>query len=431
MVYLLWMATPTWASGLTLYGLGSRGPAMGGCLTALADDFSATCYNPAGVVEGRRTRISLGLQFTMPRLRVNNNLQTLEDVVGIVGGASIPIPFGGPLKDRLALGLAVFLPTKSWRMVRIHFPPPSEPIFPLYEDRTEHFAGIACLGVKLIEGVSIGGGVLFYPFDSPNRIESAETGALGTFEVDAELQLMVRYAAHGGIRISPGEFHESLEKLEIGLSYRGSIKQYFALPANIELGFMPVSITLDGINHYSPAEINVGIAWRTTERLTLAVEGAWSNWSSFPPVHLRCGVAGINEFFPNFEDLFYDPPHPNFEDVYTPRLGMEYVLRRSGWGGITLRGGYFYSRSPAPSTQDKTGLLDCDKHIFSCGFGLELRRFLSHKFEKPLIMDGHIQLHYLARRHIHQTGAQGGAETNRISADGLVLSGGLIVTLSF
>jgi len=404
---------------------------MGGCLTALAEDFSATFYNPAGIAENSRYSISLGLQFAMPRLRVNGRLQPLEEVVGIVGGASIPIPFGGPLKERLALGLAVFLPTKNWRLVRIYFPPPSDPLFPLYENRTEHFAGIACLGLNLVDGVSIGGGVLIYPFDSPNRINRAETGTLGTFEVDAELQLRVRYAAHGGIRVSLGEMHEGLEDFEIGLSYRGSIKQYFALPANIDLGFLPVIITIEGINHFSPTQINLGIAWRATDRLTLAVEGAWADWSAFPPAHLHCGVEGIHDFLPIIEDMLYEPPPPKFKDVYMPRLGLEYMLCRRGWGGIMLRGGYFFSGSPVPSVQEKTGLLDCDKHIFSCGIGLDLRRVLGRSFEKPLVVDAHLQFHYLVRRHIQQTGAQGTAGTTHLSADGFVLSGGIIMTLAF
>ena len=383
---------------------------MGGAVTALADDFSATFYNPAGLVDSGGSRISVGLQFTIPRLRVNGRSRIDEEVVGVVGGISIPIPFGGPLKDRLALGVSFYLPTESGRLVRIYLPRPTEPFFPLYENRTEHFAGSACLGVRIIDGISLGGGILLYPFDSPNRINRAEPGATGTFEVDAELQLLVRYAAHGGLTLTLGELHPTLEGWRLGLSFRGAIQQNFALPASIDVGFLPILLTLEGVNHYSPMEINLGIAWRVTERLTLAMEGTWSEWSAFPAPHFRSAVEGIHDLLPIVEDFAYDPPDPKFRDRITPRLGAEYEACRRDWGSATLRGGYFFSPSPVPSRQERTALMDGDKHVFSCGVGLEVRSVLGWAFKRPLFLDSHLQIHTLQERRIQQVDPrEGGA----------------------
>ena len=50
------------------FGLGSRSAAMAGAMTAVADDFSAALYNPAGLVETGRMEISLGYFYAHPRL---------------------------------------------------------------------------------------------------------------------------------------------------------------------------------------------------------------------------------------------------------------------------------------------------------------------------------------------------------------------------
>jgi long-chain fatty acid transport protein len=94
-------------------------------------------------------------------------------------------------------------------------------------------------------------------------------------------------------------------------------------------------------------------------------------------------------------------PPPGFHDTLISRLGVEWRLRDWPKLAIDLRGGYAYEPTPAPEQIDLSNFADCDKHTFSTGLGVELRR-LTAILPRPIAIDLHAALTYLPPRTNHK-----------------------------
>ena len=77
---------------------------------------------------------------------------------GLVLGADIPIPFGGMLRDRVALGLGFYFPFGVINRARAPFP--DEPRLALLDSRTQVVSVLVAAGVRVHRRVDIGVGVL-------------------------------------------------------------------------------------------------------------------------------------------------------------------------------------------------------------------------------------------------------------------------------
>ncbi len=129
-VHGLMLASPSEGSGLELSGMGPRGRAMGYAMVAIADDWTALHYNPAGIVQikgaqtgaefglmiGRVTSTqslrNLGIAAANPlrgdiiALRLDEPSSFNEDTVrGEITGGALGYVYGG---QRLAFGVGVY-----------------------------------------------------------------------------------------------------------------------------------------------------------------------------------------------------------------------------------------------------------------------------------------------------------------------------------
>src|SRR5205823_9612235 len=102
------------ASPQEVLGFGHRSVAMGTTGAASAEDFDAVYQNPALLSLSRHRALQLGLEGALFDLRADGPMHT-----GRVGysplkastiGLTLPLPFGGILKDRIALGLGFVTP---------------------------------------------------------------------------------------------------------------------------------------------------------------------------------------------------------------------------------------------------------------------------------------------------------------------------------
>ena len=59
------------ASVLDIYGLNPRGTAMGNAQTAVADDYTATVYNPGALTQKKQTSVGAGFIATFPGLFID------------------------------------------------------------------------------------------------------------------------------------------------------------------------------------------------------------------------------------------------------------------------------------------------------------------------------------------------------------------------
>ena len=86
---------------------------MGNAITGSAGGFEAVWYNPAGMAYDQELTFSFGYQHGLLDLEVNGEDWDALDTPALVFGFGIPLPLGGPLTDRLTLGMGFVMPTTS------------------------------------------------------------------------------------------------------------------------------------------------------------------------------------------------------------------------------------------------------------------------------------------------------------------------------
>jgi long-subunit fatty acid transport protein len=115
------------ADHFNLFAYGPRAAAMGGAMTAEASDYTSVFYNPALMVE--RKQVNFGLSFQWYRMTadvqpkdlaqdIDCRACTAPDAVG--SSLGLVFPLAGKVKNRVALGLGLYLPSQV--MVRVNAP---------------------------------------------------------------------------------------------------------------------------------------------------------------------------------------------------------------------------------------------------------------------------------------------------------------------
>src|SRR5262249_22370244 len=117
---------------------------------------------------------------------------------GVVVGAEVPIPFAGVLRDRVALGMALYTPTDTLVRARILYP--ETPQFPLLADRAQSLATRIGAGADIGYGVRLGAGIAVLA-ELIGSIDLA-TGA-GTVMSRVDDQLVATYAPSIGAAWEP------------------------------------------------------------------------------------------------------------------------------------------------------------------------------------------------------------------------------------
>jgi long-chain fatty acid transport protein len=402
-LFLLWLAAPpvARANPVDAFGFGSRGPAMGGALTADSDDAAANYYNPAGLVAGHDLRIDLGYRYAQPILRLNRRDVGVDASRGLAVGLVAPSAIG---PFRFAFGAALWLPDQ--RITRVRALPYQQPRFVYYDNRMQRLYLAADLAVQIVRGLYIGGGLVFM---SRTRGEVYLRGNIAIGNADSSsLQsninvdlIAVRYA-QAGVR------WDARPWLSLGATFRQQfllqLDQQFRIDGNIG-GNPPIvkngyfqahSVSTD---LFDPMELTVGAAVRPTTRTRVTFDFTWARWSQFPvpAANLTLGL-DVGQF----NDKVHLPPQRSyppagFHDIVIPRFGVEWrAADRERWA-LDVRGGYSYEPTPAPEQFAESNFADSDKHTFSVGAGVELRR-LRPILPRPLTLDAHVAATWLPRR---------------------------------
>ncbi|TSK03901.1 MAG: aromatic hydrocarbon degradation protein [Geobacter sp.] len=108
-----------------------------------------------------------------------------------------------------------------------------------------------------------------------------------------------------------------------------------------------------------PDTLDLAVAWRPTDRVTLEFDATRTGWSSFDKLLIDFQSA---EFA-----AFNDQPDPrNWRDVWSYKFGGEYRVTPR----FALRAGYSFDNSPVPGATVDPLLPDADRHSFSIGTGI-------------------------------------------------------------
>ena len=422
---------------------------MAGAHTAIADDYSAVWYNPAGLT------LTTGLDFGVGLGFVRADLERLDGVVvgpdpdgdergltgdvvprirddgGVMGGVAIGVTRG------VGLGFAVYLPSAD-HLAKLETHSQREPSYTLYDARPERLVLLAALGVEPFDGVRIGAGVnvLFGP---QGKVEMYMPLA-GGGEANAELALTFRP------RVSPyfGVLVDITARVRAGLVYREELRHgELDLDVEADTGLLALAASIESVVFHAPRQVTLGGSWSLTDRLLVDIDATWQQWSHFSDASIagRAEVEGAG-----IEIDFRDVVPTGFRDTWAARAGVEYALARLDaltWAKafeVTGRAGYGHVPSPVPEQDGITNYLDSDVHLTTVGAGVALVDPLAAG--RTFMLDLHLQIRFLSRRTHRKAAARvdldddGGAETlvfghPEYETGGTVTSAGVTLGLRF
>ncbi|HTJ41298.1 MAG TPA: outer membrane protein transport protein [Kofleriaceae bacterium] len=342
------------ASPVEIFGFGPRHGALAGAGVASTDDFAALYYNPAGLALGTGESATIGVQGAFSNLSIDDRVIDLEDPAGVVLGFTAPAPLGGPLENRLRVGVALYLLPTTIARVSARFP--QEPFFPWYQGRTERDVIVPGAALRVSDRITVGLAVNFLA-GVVGGLEASE-GAQRSLvaRVDEKVPSVAR--VHAGIDL------ELTDRLRAGLVYRQRFEVPFSTLAKTEVAGEPIDLDLHASGQFTPDELAIGGAWH--DRVTtISVDAQWSRWSAYPGPFVT-----VESELPLVGPLAASIPTVPYRDTWAGRAGVETRV-----GEAILRGGYAFETSPFPKTQTGvTNLLDGPKHTVGLGVGFVFER---------------------------------------------------------
>jgi len=443
---LVGLCGPSFADTERQYGLGSRAAALGGAFSAVADDFSASYYNPAGLALRPPTNTKLtgidlhfGMTWTRPSVWLKRGQaeggevtfgakaahagltaspvdHRIESAGAYVAGLRLDLEQLVEL-PRTVFGLAVVFPAK--RFFRWDVQPNTSLQWPMMQDRTERLSVFPALAIKLHPRVSIGMGCHISVTVKTNTEAVVLAGETSdgnpVTELGNEVSIAGRLAPTAGILAKPTDW------LNIALTWRGKLEADDFGYTDVDISQLPGSgLNTFGYTHrfahyFTPMELTLGIAANITSDLMLTTDVTWSRWSEY-----------------------LDSNHDNYggdisNDTVTPRVGVQWQFHNT----TAALFGYSYLQSPFDNQGSWTNFVDNDRQIFSLGTQTDLVRLPGGG--PPLRINWHAQIHTLRnhrevkdwRKFISQDEAESNPGWPGWMSGGWVLNLGLSVEASF
>ena len=388
---------------------------MGGAFTAVADDYSAAYYNPAGLSQIDGDHFDFSYIYTAPKIDVTKDgggaLKTYDSHANVRtdptkaesgNGLNMGIPLIGlvldinriiKLKPNLQLGLAISMPESMDVSYRIHDYPPDQPHFIRYGDDIDRITIIAGLGLEAIKDLlHVGAGVQamlygngkFY-IDNPQVISTSQE-VVSQAEFNAKFQ----FEPTAGILFTPLD-----KQLKIGFSWKDRQElKLDPIPAitSIDIGYMKagVPMIIDICAYFNPMEFSLGASYDIRKiPLMVSLQVDKQRWSQYR--------------YSTTDSYHYLDGGPNFKDTYNWRLGLEYKLNKD-W---TFTGGYNRQPSPVPDQSGRvSNYIDMNKNIFSLGANYNLKDPFNI-MKQPMKLSAFVQYQALQSLHVNKDGVTG------------------------
>jgi len=375
------------ASPVEVFGFGPRHAALAGAGVASTDDFAAVYYNPAGLALGTGMAATLGASGAISNLGINDRTASLDDPIGMTIGLVAPAPLGGPLENRIRVGVGLFLLPTTIAQVDARFP--EEPFYPWYQGRIQRDVIVPGVAVRVTDRITVGAAVNFL------------AGVVGGLEASAgaerSLTARVEEKVPSVTRVNAGVDVAITDAVRVGLAYRQRFEVPFATLAKTEVAGEPIDLDLHASGQFTPDEIVVGAAWRDpASGTTASLDAQWSRWSAYPGPFVS-----VESELPLVGPLAASVPVVPFKDTWAARAGFETRL-----ADVVLRAGYAFETSPVPLHQTGvTNLLDEPKHTVGVGVGIVLPKWVGGKDAR---VDLGAQVQLVGRRSISKTIYGGG-----------------------
>lgn len=390
---LMGTASLSMAAGFKISEQGAKAMAMGNAFTAQADDPSALFYNPAGIAFLKGSQFSLGsLTILVPRTEFEGETP-LSGNVPLGNGSS---PVHEKAKRDIFIAPTIYA-THSLENIPVTIGLAVSSIYPLAKswDESGSFRNqVMNLAIKPINFQP----TVAYRFDDLNLAVAGGfdiTYAQVTLQKAAYTSSITGGAPYGAFELGSmgadatatdygynfGLMWRPAKSLSFGAAYRSEITlhlegdanflattpagisamggSYSAIPAN-SLPFYRARYTSAATTEITlPSNLDLGVAWKPMDALTLEFDATWTGWSSYDKLEL----AFSNPQFNNFNNK---PDPKNWKDVWCYKVGGQYAVNKN----LDMRLGYSYDKSPVPDSTLGPELPDSDRHSFSIGQGI-------------------------------------------------------------
>jgi long-chain fatty acid transport protein len=371
------------------YGYGPRAIAMGGAMTAEANDFTAVFYNPALLVD--RKDVNFGFHFNYygmvsdvksKDLAKDLDMSAAQAPATVGTAVGLLFPLGGKVKNHLALGLGVYLPTAV--LLRLNSPSQNTPYWYRFNSSPERLILHLGAGIKIVEWLKVGLGIQVLA----NLIGSGANVGVDLFSKqinsgDINAYLGTRVAPVFSLAVKP------LDRLRFGVTFKWEMKLDYLIPAKVDLeGVGTLGFSVSGVAHYTPHTLNFGVAFDATKDLTFTLDGEYQAWSLAPSPY---SAINIDLSGPTLEalglgsalDVQSATQRPGFRDTVGVRAGAEYRLSER----FAARAGAFLRPTPVPKQDTQgTNLMDNTAIGASVGVGFNFPDPLEI-FQHPIQID--------------------------------------------
>jgi long-chain fatty acid transport protein len=339
------------AGGFQVNLASQRQIGMGHTGTGLETGTSSIFFNPGAMAQARNgitigaSAIASKIAYQAPEsyttIMADNPTGTPFQVYGVYG-----------ITDKLKAGLGVYTPFGS----TVNWGNEWNGRFALNELSLKAIFVQPTLSYQITEKLGVGGGFI-YSFGGVNLQRSIPlegNNGEGQAELDGDAS---------GFGYNLGVYFKATEKLSLGLSYRSKVDMEvkdgtaeFNVPASVQSRF-PADGTSFTAELPLPSTLTLGIGYKATEKLTLAVDISRVGWSAYERLRFDYG-AEVN-------GSTFTENARNYEDVFIYRIGAEYQVNDA----LALRGGAYLDKSPVQDGYLTPETPDADSRGLSVGLG--------------------------------------------------------------
>lgn len=368
MVALL-IPTLLMANGLNLNNAGTKAIGMGGAFTGIADDYSAVYYNPAGLTQLEGTSFSFFFTDVIP----NNTYKA--DIYGVDASSKSHHYISGALAaffdvgEKFKVGLFANVPAGlgvEWDGADLRNLTGGNPDFEWYSQIAVIHFGPA-IAYQVSDKFSIGAtvNIAYGMMDLRRPVDMTQDHVPETQYKEESTGL--------GYGVNIGALYHFNEKLSLGATFKSEVNvAYDGTAKNPTLPLIAGQLGLVGVSGESdferditwPMMVHAGLGYKATDKLTLAADVHWFQWSANQDV---IGTSYDDAVWKNIlEPAGAHQLHLKWEDQIQIRLGGEYQLNDM----IALRAGYYHDPAPAPDETANILLPSITYNAITLGVGV-------------------------------------------------------------
>lgn len=366
---------------------------MGGTGATFVDDYGAVHANPAGLSRARDREFSLGLSVAGFDLTLNQQHVAADPGRASIIGLTLPLPLGGVLRRRVAVGVGFFTPLSV--VVRGRILRPETPQFVNLPDRVQSVAIQLGAGVDLGYGIRLGGGVAALAGLTGSVVVATDPSGRASSRIDDQLVASYAPVLGGSFDVGP---------LRFAVVYRGELIARFLVSIEArDLGVTIPRLNISGVAQYDPSQVHFEAAY-THRQWLFAAAGTYKQWSAWP------GPAEATT------EGSTPPPAPEFSDTLVLRAGAERRFDLAPGQRFAARLGYLFEPTPAPAASASRSYVDNTRHAITAGLGMS-----AEALGTRLSLDLAVQYHVLVAR----AGETGGPGESRGSVVASSLTAGV------